>query len=80
MGKSERNKTIRNEEAFMKPATKKFILPAVEIPEIVPITMRPFTEYFKGFEKGPAVVEIFGDKTAQVLSDLKLEFFSFKFG
>ena len=64
----------------MKQANRKCVLPDVEIPEIVPITMRPFTEYFKGFEKVPAVMEIFGDRTEEVLSDLKVEFFSSKFG
>jgi len=33
-----------------------------------------FLEYFKGFDKVPAVKGIFGDKTTEVLSHLKVEF------
>ncbi len=35
-----------------------------------------FTDYFKGFEKVGAVREIFGEKTEEVLKDLKVEFVS----
>lgn len=35
---------------------------------------RPFTEYFRGFEKVEAVRRIFGENTDQVLRDLKVEF------
>jgi hypothetical protein len=58
----------------------RFTLPDVTIPETVPIAMQAFTEYFKNFEKVPAVREIFGEKTVEVLSELKVEFFSSKFG
>jgi hypothetical protein len=34
----------------------------------------PFTDYFKGFEKVEAVRRIFGEKTDQVLNNLKVEF------
>ena len=64
----------------MKETSRKPSLPDVQIPEIVPITMQKFTQYFKGFEKVSAVGEIFGEATVQVLSDLKVEFFSSKFG
>ena len=37
-------------------------------------TTRPFSDYFRGFEKVEAVRRIFGDKTEQVLRDLKVEF------
>ena len=37
-------------------------------------TTRPFSDYFKGFDKVEAVRRIFGDKTEQVLRDLKVEF------
>jgi hypothetical protein len=33
----------------------------------------PFTDYFKGFEKVKAVRQLFGEKTEQVLRDLKVE-------
>ena len=61
-------------------ASRKLPLPDVQIPEIVPIAMQTFTQYFKGFEKVNAVKEIFGDDTTKVLSELKVEFFSSKFG
>jgi len=38
------------------------------------ITMYPFTEYFKGFEKIEAVKQIFGEKTENILQNLKVEF------
>ncbi|HLE75411.1 MAG TPA: hypothetical protein VI864_05135 [Candidatus Bathyarchaeia archaeon] len=38
---------------------------------------RRFTEYFKGFEKVEAVREIFGEKTEEVLRNLKIEFMGF---
>lgn len=39
------------------------------------VTTHPFTDYFKGFEKVEAVRNIFGDKTEEVLHNLKVEFF-----
>ena len=59
---------------------EKFVLPGVIVPVDVPIAMQPFTKYFKGFDTVPAVREIFGDETEKVLSELKVEFFSSKFG
>ena len=64
----------------MKETSRKFSLPEVQIPNIVPIAMQNFTQYFKGFEKVAAVREIFGEDTDRVLSELKVEFFSSKFG
>ena len=58
----------------------KTALPNVQIPSSVPIAIHPFTEFFKGFDKIPAVREIFGQETEKVLSELKVEFFSSKFG
>ena len=55
-------------------------IPDVEIPSEVPIAILRFMDYFKGFEKLPAVVEIFGPETGKVLSELRVEFFSSKFG
>jgi len=37
--------------------------------------MHPFTDYFKGFENVEAVRKIFGEKTENVLRNLKVEFF-----
>ena len=47
---------------------------------MLPVTLHPFTEYFKGFENVKAVRSIFGRRTAGVLKKLKVEFFSAKFG
>ena len=40
----------------------------------------PFTDYFKGFERVEAVRETLGADTDEILKNLKVEFFSFKFG
>jgi hypothetical protein len=75
------NYNLMFKEAFcMKETLRKFSLPDVQIPEIVPIAMQNFTQYFKGFEKVDAIREIFGEDTSRVLSELKVEFFSSKFG
>jgi len=42
------------------------------------ITTHAFADYFKGFEKVEAVKRIFGDKTEEVLCNLKVEFFGRK--
>ncbi len=40
----------------------------------VQVSTQSFADFFKGFEKLKAVKEIFGDKTEQVLQNLKVEF------
>jgi len=40
----------------------------------------PFTDYFKGFERVEVVKRIFGEKTEDVLRNLKVEFYSFRRG
>lgn len=45
-----------------------------------PVKLHRFTDYFKGFEKVGAVRALFGNKTEKVLSRLKVEFFSSRFG
>ena len=52
----------------------------VTIVRDVPTKLFRFTDYFKGFEKVPAVRSLFGDKTEEILSNLKVEFFSSRFG
>jgi hypothetical protein len=52
----------------------------VEINRDAPVALHPFTDYFKGFESVKAVRSIFGKKTGTVLRNLKVEFFSAKFG
>jgi hypothetical protein len=39
-------------------------------------SVHPFAEYFKGFDKIQAVKDIFGDRTEDVLRNLKIEIFS----
>jgi len=46
----------------------------VQIPRNVNFTTHRFTDYFKGFEKIKAVQKIFGEKTEEVLQNLKVEF------
>ncbi len=55
-------------------------LSGVQIPREVKITTYPFTDYFKGFENVEAVREIFGHETKSVLSELRVEFYSSRFG
>ncbi len=43
-------------------------------------TLFPFTDYFKGFEKLDAVRKIFGGEAEKVLAELKVEFFSSRWG
>jgi hypothetical protein len=52
----------------------------VSIERTAPIVLRPFTRYFQGFERNPAVRELFGDRTEKVLRALQVEFFSSRFG
>ncbi len=44
------------------------------------VKLYPFTDFFKGFEKVDAVKATFGSKTEEILKNLKVEFFSFKYG
>ena len=61
-------------------AEEVFVILNVKIPRDVKITLHRFTDYFKGFEKVEAVRQIFGDKTEEVLNELKVEFFSSRWG
>lgn len=47
----------------------------VEVIRKAKITTYPFTDYFKGFENVEAVKRIFGEKTEEVLRNLRIEFF-----
>jgi len=40
------------------------------------IQTHPFTDYFQGFEKVEAIRQIFGDKTDELLRNLRVEFVS----
>jgi hypothetical protein len=52
----------------------------VDINRNVEVKLYPFTSFFKGFDKLEAVRSTFGDKTEEVLNNLRVEFFSFRFG
>ena len=52
----------------------------VRIERNPPIRLRPFTSYFRGFERVGAVRELFGARTGRVLRELRVEFFSSRFG
>ncbi len=52
----------------------------VRIERKVPVQLRPFSRYFRGFDTNPAVRELFGARTASVLRGLRVEFFSSRFG
>ena len=59
---------------------REITVSSVGIPTEVPIALHVFTDYFKGFEKVAAVRSIFSEETENVLGNLKVEFFSSKFG
>lgn len=44
------------------------------------VVLHPFTEFFEGFDQIEAVRSTFAEKTKEVLANLKVEFFSFRFG
>ncbi len=52
----------------------------VEIKRNPTIQLHQFTDYFVGFDKVDAVREIFGENTGKVLNDLKVEFYSSRWG
>ena len=52
----------------------------VKIRRNAEIKLLPFTDYFVGFEKVAAVKSLFGGETAKILGDLRVEFFSQRFG
>ncbi len=52
----------------------------VKIGRRAPITLRPFTDYFKGFENVKGVRSLFGSNIEQVLHNLKVEFYSLPIG
>lgn len=52
----------------------------VEITRNATVTLYPFSDFFKGFDQVEAVRSTFGEKTEEVLKNLKVEFFSFRFG
>jgi hypothetical protein len=53
---------------------------SVEIERDAPVKLYPFARFFRGFEAVPTVRRLFGKRTAQVLRDLRVEFFSSRFG
>jgi hypothetical protein len=56
------------------------VLPDVRITREAKVTLYKFTDFFSGFENVPVIRELFGEKTAEILENLKIEFYSAKFG
>ena len=52
----------------------------VRIVRRAPVRLYRFDRFFRGFDRSPAVRELFGRRTRQVLEGLKVEFFSPPFG
>ncbi|MFQ6012704.1 MAG: hypothetical protein ACE5LS_03560 [Thermoplasmata archaeon] len=52
----------------------------VKIRRDAPISLYPFLEFFQGFERVGVVVDIFGTRTRETLENLKVEFFSSRWG
>jgi hypothetical protein len=52
----------------------------VRIARKVPTKLYPFTRFFRGFERNPAVRSLFGARAGRVLARQKVEFFSSRFG
>ncbi len=44
------------------------------------MSLYPFTDFFRGFEKVEAIRLLFGEKTEEVLNQLKVEFYSAHYG
>ncbi|MDA4112414.1 MAG: hypothetical protein OK439_07725 [Thaumarchaeota archaeon] len=60
-------------------------LPSINIPDVqitreAKVTLYRFTDFFSGFENVPVIRELFGKKTDEILANLKIEFYSAKFG
>ena len=55
-------------------------LPDVQIHREAKVHLYPFSDYFEGFDQVPIIRRLFGEKTDHVLHNLKVEFYSAKFG
>jgi hypothetical protein len=60
-----------------KKQTAKSTEIGVDISKTGPITLHPFTDYFRGFESVLGIRRLFGDDTERVLSGLSVEFQSY---
>lgn len=52
----------------------------VTLPKGIPPDLHPFTDYFQGFEKVGVIKDLFAERTDEILSNLKVEFFSARWG
>jgi len=52
----------------------------VQIHREAKVHLYPFSDYFEGFDQVPIIRRLFGEKTDHVLHNLKVEFYSAKFG
>jgi hypothetical protein len=55
-------------------------IPDVQITRTAPLILYPFTRFFAGFEKVEVVSSLFGRETDEVLANLRVEFFSPRWG
>src|SRR5580700_5439703 len=55
-------------------------LPDVKITREAKVTLYKFTDFFSGFENVQVIRQLFGEKTEEILRNLKIEFYSAKFG
>jgi hypothetical protein len=65
---------MSQESAIQRDSGKEF---GVDINRGAEVILYPFMDYFKGFENVGAVRSTFGEKTEEVLKNLKVEFFPF---
>jgi len=52
----------------------------VDIQRTVPIKLYPLTSFFKGLDRVQALRDIFGKDTERVLNDMRVEFYSARWG
>ncbi|MGP8124394.1 MAG: hypothetical protein ACLQEQ_00780 [Nitrososphaerales archaeon] len=67
-------KFVRAMELGRGPKSARQVRLPVKIDRKAPVALFPFTEYFKGFEKVASVRTLFGERTDQILDQLKVEF------
>jgi len=71
---------LSSSPANLRKANQMKGMPDVGIPRSAKVALCRFNDHFKGFEKVEAVRRIFGEKAEEVLRNLKVEFFSSRWG
>jgi hypothetical protein len=67
-------KFLKEMKLNKKPASKRVTRFPVKIKRDTTPELHRFSDYFEGFEKVPAVRELFGESTAGALSEMKVQF------